>query len=239
MFSVESGPKDGRAVAGTVDFFFVGVSSMMGLPFVPNETFVPSENRTRRPLLPPFFFGRLAAGVDAGDAGGGGLVPTNTTSGDAVVVGGLVPTATGSIFSSLILICFVGIRFLFAASIASDEMALTELGGIVRGAASGAKSESRTSVDGEEGGSELLLLLLIERIVLVLDGELFHAEAAASTPVGADDDGVFGSVSVAGWSCDDEKKSVTLDCVNGASSSSFIMCSSKGGCSDPRFEKGC
>ena len=42
MFSVESGPKEGRPVAGTVGFFFVGVSSMMGLPFVPNETFVPS-----------------------------------------------------------------------------------------------------------------------------------------------------------------------------------------------------
>ena len=42
MFSVESGAKEGRPVAGTVGFFFVGVSSMMGLPFVPNETFVPS-----------------------------------------------------------------------------------------------------------------------------------------------------------------------------------------------------
>ena len=56
--------------------------------------------------------------------------------------------------------------------------------------------------------------------------------------MGADDDGVFGSVSVAGWSCDDGKKSVTLDCVNGASSSSFIMCSSKGGYSNPRLRKG-
>ena len=190
----------------------------MGVPFVPNE------NRTRRPLLPPsFFFERLAAGVvvDAdADAVGGGLIPTT-------VLG------SGSIFSSLILICFVGIRFRFAASVASNEMVLSELGGIVvRGAASGAKSDSGTSVDGEEGGFESLIILL-----LVLGGELFRAEAAASTPV--DDDGVFESgVRVAGWSCDDEKKSVTLDCVSGASSSSFMMCSSKGGCSNPRLRKG-
>ena len=181
-----------------------------------------NENRTRRSPLPLFFFGRLAAGV-AVDAVGGGLALT-----------------TGSTFSSLILICFVGIRFLFAALVASDEMVLTELGGIVGAAATGAKSDSGTSVDSEEGGSEsLLLLLLIELIILlVLGGELFRAEAAAPTPVGAGDDGVFGSVSVAGWSCDDGKKSITLDCVNGASSSSFIMCSSKGGCSDPRLRKG-
>ena len=70
MFSVESGAKEGRPVAGTGGFFF-GVSSMMGLPFVPNETFVPSENRTRRPLLPPFFFERLAAGVAVDVVGGG------------------------------------------------------------------------------------------------------------------------------------------------------------------------
>ena len=186
-----------------------------------------NENRTRRSLLPLFFFGRLAAGVAVDDdVVGGGLIPT---------------TGSGSIFSSLILICFVGIRFLFAASVASDEMVLTELGGIVGAAASGAKSDSGTNVDGEEGGYEsLLLLLLIELIILlVLGGELFRAEAAASTPVGVDDDGVFGSVSVAGWSCDDEKKSLTLDCVNGASSSSFVMmCSSKGGCRDPRLRKG-
>ena len=109
----------------------------MGVPFVPNE------NRTRRPplLLPPsFFLERLAAGVDVGDADdvvGGGLFPTTTTTGS-------------SIFSCLILI--VGIRFLFAASVSSDEMVLSELGGIVRVAASGAKSDSGTNVDGEEGG---------------------------------------------------------------------------------------
>ena len=141
--------KEGRRA--TVGFIFFGVSRlMMGVPFVPNE------NRTRRPplLLPPsFFFGRLAAGVavDA-DAVGGGLFPTTTT---------------GSIFSSLILICFVGIRFLFAASVASDEMVLTELGGIVGAAASGAKSDSGTNVDGEEGGFESLIF----EILLVLGGE--------------------------------------------------------------------
>ena len=107
---------------------------------------------------------------------------------------------------------------------------------LLRGAASGAKSESGTSVDGEEGGFESLIF---ELLLLVLGGELFHAEAAASTTVGADDDGVFESgVGGAGWSCDDEKKSLTLDCVNGASSSPFIMCSSEGGCSDPRLKKG-
>ena len=72
----------------------------MGLPFVPNK------NRTRRPLLVPlsFFFGRLAVGVAVieVDTVGGGLIPT-TASG------------SGLIFSSLILICFVGICFLFAA----------------------------------------------------------------------------------------------------------------------------
>ena len=82
----------------------------------------------------------------------------------------------------------------------------------------------------------MLLIKLI--ILLVLGGELFRAEAAAPTPVGAGDDGVFGLVSVAGWSCDDGKKSLTLDCVNGASASPFIMCSSEGGCSDPRLKKG-
>ena len=215
--------KEGRRA--TVGFIFFGVSRlMMGVPFVPNE------NRTRRPplLLPPsFFLERLAAGVDVGDA-------------DDVVGGGLFPTTTtGSIFSSLIFT--VGIRFLFAASVSSDEMVLAELGGIVllRGAASGAKSDSGTNVDGEEGGFEsLLLLLLIELIILlVLGGELFRAEAAASTPVGADDDGVFGSVSVAGWSCDDERKASTVVCVRALSS--FMMCSSKRGCRNPRFEKRC
>ena len=109
----------------------------MGVPFVPNE------KRTRRPPLLPlsFFFERLAAGVDAGDADGGGLIPTTTTG--------------SSIFSCLIFT--VGIRFLFAASVASDEMVLTELGGIVGAAASGAKSDSGTNVDGEEGGFESLL----------------------------------------------------------------------------------
>ena len=63
--------------------------------------------------------------------------------------GGLIPTSTTG-FSCLILI--VGIRFLFAASVSSDEMVLSELGGIVRVAASGAKSDSGTNVDGEEGG---------------------------------------------------------------------------------------
>ena len=65
MLSVESGAKEGRSVTGTV--FFFGVSSLVMLPFVP------IENRTRRPLLPPsFFFGRLAAGVavDADVVGG-------------------------------------------------------------------------------------------------------------------------------------------------------------------------
>jgi hypothetical protein len=213
---VSGSAKEGRPVA-IVGFIFFGVSRlMMGVPFVPNE------KRTRRPpLLPPsFFFGRLAAGVavDA-DAVGGGLFPTTTT---------------GSIFSSLILICFVGIRFLFAASVASDEMVLTELGGIVGAAASGAKSDSGTNVDGEEGGCESLIF----EILLVLGGELFRAEAAAPTPVGDGDDGVFGS-GVRGvdvWSCDDERKASTVVCVKALSS--FMMCSSKGGCSDPRLRKG-
>ena len=213
MLSVVSGSaKEGRSVAIVGFIFFGCVSSPLTLPF--------SENRTRRSLLPLFFFGRLAAGVEVDDdVVGGGLFPTTTT--------------TGSIFSSLIFT--VGIRFLFAASVSSDEMALAELGGIVllRGAASGAKSDSGTNVDGEEGGCESLIF----EILLVLGGELFRAEAAASTPVGVDDDGVFGSVSVAGWSCDDGKKAVTLDCVRGTSSS-FMMCSSKRGCSNPRLRKG-
>ena len=204
--------KEGRLVAGTVVFIFFGVSRlMMGVPFVPNE------NRTRRPLLPlSFFFERLAAGV-------------------AVVVGGGLFPPAGSIFSNLILICVVGIRFRFAASIPSDgTVLLTELGGIVvRVAASGAKSDSGTNVDGEEGGCESLIF----EILLVLGGELFRAEAAASTPVGVDDDGVFGSVSVAGWSCDDERKASTVVCVRALSS--FMMCSSKRGCRNPRFEKRC
>ena len=54
--------------------------------------------------------------------------------------------------------------------------------------------------------------------------------------MGVDDDGVFGSVSVAGWSCDDERKASTVVCVKALSS--FMMCSSKGGCSDPRLRKG-
>ena len=114
---------------------------------------------------------------------------------------------------------------------------LTALGGIFGVAASGAKSDnSGTNVDGREGGFKSLIF---EILLLVLGRELFRAEAAAPAPVGADDDGVFGS-GVRGvdvWSCDDGKKSVTLDCVRGASSS-FIMCSSKGGCSDPRLRKG-
>ena len=180
-------------------------------------TFPFIENRTRRSLAPlSFFFGRLAVGVAV--VFGGGLIPTSTTG-----------------FSSLIFT--VGIRFLFAASISSDEMALAELGGIVvRVAATGAKSDSGTSVDGEEGGSESLLL--IELIILVLDEELFRAEAAASAPMGADDDVVFGS-GVRGvdvWSCDDETKASILVCVKALSS--FMMCSSKGGCSDPRLRKG-
>ena len=211
--------KEGReSVAGTVGFIFFGVSSPLTLPF--------NENRTRRSLLPLFFFGRLAAGVEVGDdVVGGGLFPTTTT--------------TGSIFSSLILTC-VGIRFRFAASVSSDEMVLSELGGIVvRGAASGAKSDSGTNVDGEEGGCESLLLLLIELIILVLDEELFRTEAAASAPMGADDDVVFGS-GVRGvdvWSCDDERKASTVVCVRALSS--FMMCSSKRGCRNPRFEKRC
>ena len=98
-----------------------------------------------------------------------------------------------------------------------------------------AKSDGGTSVDGEEGGFESLIF----EILLVLGGELFRAEAAASTPVGADDDGVFesGVRGVDVWSCDDGKKSSTTVCVRGASSS-FMMCSSKGGCSDPRLRKG-
>ena len=213
MFVVSGSAKEGReSVAGTVGFIFFGVSSPLTLPF--------NENRTRRSLLPLFFFGRLAAGVEVGDdVVGGGLFPTTTT--------------TGSIFSSLILTC-VGIRFRFAASVSSNEMVLSELGGIVvRGAASGAKSDSGTNVDGEEGGCESLIF----EILLVLGGELFRAEAAASTPVGVDDDGVFGSVSVAGWSCDDERKASTVVCVRALSS--FMMCSSKRGCRNPRFEKRC
>ena len=134
------GSKEGRRPVATVGFVFFGVSSPVALPFI--------ENRTRRSLLPPFFFGRLAVGVAV--VFGGGLIPTTTT---------------GSIFSSLIFT--VGIRFLFAASVASDEMALAELGGIVRFAASGAKSDSGTSVDGEEGGFESLIF----EILLVLGGE--------------------------------------------------------------------
>ena len=137
ILSVMSGSKEGgRGSVTTVGFIFFGVSSFVMLPFTP------SVNRTRRPLLAPlsFFFGRLAVGVAV--VFGGGLIPTSTT---------------GSIFSSLIFT--VGIRFLFAASVSSDEMVLAELGGIVllRGAASGAKSDSGTNVDGEEGGFESLL----------------------------------------------------------------------------------
>ena len=115
ILSVVSGSKEGgRGSVTTVGFIFFGVSSFVMLPFTP------SVNRTRRPLLAPlsFFFGRLAVGVAV--VFGGGLIPTSTT---------------GSIFSCLILI--VGIRFLFAASVSSDEMVLSELGGIVRGAAMG------------------------------------------------------------------------------------------------------
>ena len=107
MFFVVSGSaKEGRRSVATVDFiFFDGVSSPVTFPFI--------ENRTRRSLAPlSFFFGRLAVGVAV--VFGGGLIPTSTT---------------GSIFSSLIFT--VGIRFLFAASVSSDEMVLAELGGIV------------------------------------------------------------------------------------------------------------